>query len=152
MEKIKRDTTKDLFFAVLDLVKENGHYDKAEEIMYYHLPSASESNVREDIELSNYRFDFNAVVQFGSNEGIIIDCFLSGKFTETERKVYNAGKGVSETETMRSIGTFKTLKTDIDSIKIMGELCGALTFYAHQYVNKHIDRYTPTRDLEKETV
>ena len=149
MSKIKRDTTKDLFFATLKLVKENGHYDKAEAIMDYHLLNNSESNVREDIELSNYRFDFNAMAYFGC-EGIFIDCFVSGDYTETERKVYNHNKGITETETQRHIGTFKTLRRDINSFKIMGELCGALIYYAHQYVDKNIGRYTPAREFEQE--
>jgi hypothetical protein len=33
-------------------------------------------------------------------------------------------------------------------MKIMGELCGALVYYAHQYVNQNIDRYSPVRELE----
>ena len=151
MEKIKRDTTKDLFFAVLNLVKENGHYDKAAAIMDYHLPSEWETHVREDIELSNYRFDFFATAQFGGSEGIYIDCYLRGEYTETERKFINyARDGALETETVRSIGTFKTLKDDLESFKVMGELCGALMFYAHKYVNANIDRYTPSRELEKQ--
>jgi len=150
MKKIKRDTTKDLFFATLKLVKENGHYEKAAAIMEYVLPSESESHIRESIELSNYCFNFYATAQFGGSEGIYIDCFISGEYTETERKYYNSGRGAVEVETRRSIGTFKTLKTDLEAFKIMGELCGALVFYASQYVNKNIDRYTPIRELERE--
>jgi hypothetical protein len=150
MGKIKRDTTKDLFYATLNRVKENGHYSKAEDIMDYVLPNHFESNVNEDIELSNYRFDFFASVQLGGNEGIYIDCCLSGEYTETPRTRYNAGTGKIEPETRRHIGTFKTLKSNIEAMKIMGELCGALVYYAHQYVNENIDRYTPARELERE--
>jgi hypothetical protein len=63
MNTIKRDTTKDLFLAALRLVQENGHYAKAEEIMDYVLPNKHENNVREDIELTNYRFNFDASAQ-----------------------------------------------------------------------------------------
>ena len=150
MKKIKRDTTKDLFMAVLELVKKNGHYEKAEAIMDYILPNQKEDNIREDIELTNYRFNFNAAVQFGGSEGIYIDCFLDGEYTETELKQYNVGKGIVETEHKRHIGTFKTLKKDINSMKIMGELCGVLIFYADRYVNKNLDRYTPAKELEWE--
>jgi hypothetical protein len=149
-EKIIRDTTRDLFNAVLQLVKANGCFEKAEAILDYHLPNLSESNIREDIELSNYRFDFNATVQFGGSEGIYIDCYLSGEFTEGKRKMYNASTGTTETETRRHIGTFKTLRDDLESMMIMGELCGALVYYAHEYVNKNIDRYTPLTELIKE--
>ena len=151
MRKIKRDTTKDLFLAVLRLVKENGHYDKAAEIMDYVLPNESEDySSKEYIELSNYEFNFEASAQFGGSEGIYIDCSLYGKYTETELQRYNHGKGIVEPETRRSIGTFKTLKTDIASMKIMGELCGALIFYASQYVNKNLDRYTPVQEVERQ--
>lgn len=146
--KIKRDTTKDLFNATLQLVKDNGHYDKAAVIMDYYLPNEHENNIREDIELSSYEFDFNSTAQFGSSEGIYIDCYLSGKYTENEIKVYNHNTGTVETEKRRHIGTFKTLRTDLESMKIMGELCGALVFYASQYVNANIDRYSTTKELE----
>jgi hypothetical protein len=149
MQKVRRDTTRDLFHAVLRLVKENGHYDKAEAIMDYVLPEISGYNTREDIELSNYRFNFYATAQFGGSEGIYINCYLRGEYTETERKCFDASRTLI-TETMRSVGTFKTLKTDIESMKIMGELCGALVFYATQYVNKNISRYAPAKELIKE--
>jgi len=150
MIKVKRDTTRDLFNAVLQLAKDSGCYEKAEAIMDYYLPSSSESNVREDIELSNYRFDFNATAQFGGSEGIYIDCYLYGEFTEDERKVYNHNTGTTERETRRHIGTFKTLNTDLDSMKVMGELCGVLVYFASEYVNKNIGRYTPIQELIKE--
>jgi hypothetical protein len=150
MKNIERDTTKDLFNAVLKLVKENGCYVKAEAIMDYVLPNEHESHVREDVVLSNYEFDFNALAQFGGSEGIYIDVWLSGDFTEDERKIINYNTGQLEREWRRNIGTFKTLKTEIESMMIMGELCGALTYYASQYVNQNIDRYTPARELEKQ--
>ncbi len=153
MDKIKRDRTSDLFLAALRLVKENGHYDKAEAIMDYVLPNKDESyrTSSEDIELTNYRFNFDAVAQFGGSEGIYIDCYVSGEYTETPimKITYGQGGGVI-TETRRSIGTLKTLKDDLEAMKIMGELCGALIFYAHEYVNKNISRYTPARELEHE--
>lgn len=148
MEKIQRDTTKDLFRETLKRVMENGQYDKAAAIVDYFLPNEHENNVREDIELSNYMFDFKATAQFGGSEGIYIDCYLVGEYTEDKRTRYNSETGQIEPETRRHIGTFKTLKDDLESMKIMGELCGALTFYAHEYVNKHLDRYTPAREIE----
>jgi hypothetical protein len=122
VKRIIRDTTKDLFLETLKLVKKNGLYDKAEAIMDYVLPNEPESNVREDIELTNYRFDFNASAHFGGSEGIYIDCFLSGEYSETEIKRYNPGNGTVETETMRHIGTFKTLRDDIDAFNIIGRI------------------------------
>jgi len=149
MKKIQRDTTKDLFLAVLKSVKENGHYAEAEKIMDYYLPNYSEYDSREDIELSAYEFDFEAMVKFGSNEGIYISCYIHGKYTEKELMLYNHDKGTMEPETKRHIGTFKTLRDDVESMKIMGELCGALVFYAHKYVNENLDRYTPAYEVER---
>jgi hypothetical protein len=148
MQKIKRDTTKDLFLAVLELVRKNGHYDKAEAIMDYYLPSNSEYYKDDELELSDYEFNFDASAQFGSSEGIYINCSLNGKYTENELKRYNHSRGEVEPETRRSVGTFKTLKDDLEAMKIMGELCGAMIYYAHQYINQNIDRYTPVRELE----
>ena len=148
MIKVKRDTTRDLFNAVLQLVKDNGCYEKAEAIMDYVLPSISTYDLRKDIELSNYEFDFYAATQFGGNEGIYIDCWIYGEYSEKEIKFHNRTKGTVDKETRRSIGTFKTLRTDLEAMQIMGELCGSLVFYASQYVNEHIDRYSPIKELE----
>lgn len=130
---IKRDTTVDLFNETLRLVKENGHYDKAASIMDYVSPDEYKS-----IEITNYRFDFQALVNWGSSEGIYIDCYLWGEYTESEN---------NKPEKRYHVATLKTLNDDINSFKIMGELCGALTFYAHIYVNKNIDRYTPLKEI-----
>jgi hypothetical protein len=150
MKKIKRDTTKDLFMETLKLVKENGHYDKAATIMDYVLPDEAEDLAREDVELTDYRFNFYASVQFGGNEGIYIDCYIAGEYSETEIKFINYGRGTVEKETKRHVATLKTLREDLESMMIMGELCGALIFYADQYVNKNIKRYTPTRELKQD--
>lgn len=133
MEKVKRDTTRDLFNIVLQLVKDNGCYEKAGAIMDYCSPYSTV------LELSNYRFNFDASVLFGSSEGIYINCYLFGEFTEDK-----------QTETRQLIGVFKTLRDDLDSMKIMGELCGALVYYAREYVNINIDRYTPFSELIQE--
>ena len=147
MEPIKRDTTETLFREVLNLVKAGGHYDKAEAILDYVLPNENESS-SSSIELSDYRFDFLAQVNFGSSEGIYVDCYLCGKFTEEPQYVMN-GDGNFVVETTRNIGTFKTLHEDLEAMKIMGELCGALTFFASQYINANIHRYTPTEERRK---
>jgi hypothetical protein len=146
--KIKRDTTRDLFNAVLQLVKDNGCYDKAEAIMDYVLPEVSEYRKNEYIELSAYEFDFYASAQFGGNEGIYISCWLKGKYTENELKRFNQSTRQLETETIRNVGTFKTLRTDLEAMQIMGELCGSLVYYASKYVNANLDRYTPVKELK----
>lgn len=124
MSNIKRDTNIDLFKNVIEMVKSNGHFEKAAAILDYSLPS---SRIR---ELTNYQFDFRALVNWGSSEGIYMDCYIEGNFDSSDdRKLH--------------VGTFKTLLTSIEAFQIMGELAGALTFYEYQYVNKNLARYEP---------
>jgi hypothetical protein len=113
---------------VLNLVQQNGYYDEAVKIMDYYLPE------KDKTEFTNYRFDFLAVVNPGGSEGIYIDCYLRGEFDQS-------GKRTCE------IGTFKTLGENMNAFRIMGALSGALTFYASQYVNANIERYTPDAEL-----
>ena len=130
---MERQTNNDLMRNVYQMVRENGHYDKANDIMDYFLPEDY------DIKpLTDYRFDFWANVGFGGSESIYVDCYIRGCFNEnTPNKV----------ETLKC-GTFKTLREDISAMKIMGELCGALTYYATKYVNDNLDVFTPDRELK----
>lgn len=132
MGKIKRDTNEDLMNNVLELVKQNHCYDKAEKIMDYFLPESYKT-----MELSDYQFDFEARVQFGESEGIYIDCYLKGHFDENEP---------SDRTQILSCGTFKTLGASLENMRIMGELAGSLVYFAKEYVNKNLDRYTPRKE------
>lgn len=153
VELMKRDTTDTLFNATLQLVKDNGHYDKAAAIMDYVLPNGHEDYTRKAIALTNYEFDFVATANFGGSEGIYIDCYIDGEYTEEPIMKVNYNENITQgliKETARSIGTFKTLRRDLEAMQIMGELCGSLTYYASEYINKNIERYTPTKELIKE--
>lgn len=136
MEKIKRDTNTELMNKVLELVKNNGCYEKAGAIMDYFL--AENYSVQ---ELSNYEFDFVAKVNFGGSEGIYIDCYIEGQYDE---------KNTFDKIQRLRCGTFKTLDESLDAMKIMGELTGSLTYFAHKYINQEIDRYTPTSQKKAE--
>lgn len=127
MNKIKRDTTTDLFRNVLAKVKENGDYANAEKIIDYALPASTETI------LSNYRFDFIAAVQRGGSEGIFVDCYLEGEFDDSKK-------------TRCSVGCIKTLGENLEASKIMGELAGILSYYSYNYVKENIDRYEPEKD------
>lgn len=127
--KIKRDTNADMMNATHALVVENGCYEKAGAIMDYFLPAHFDLQ-----ELTDYEFDFVAVVNFGGSEGIYIDCYISGEFD-------NTGKSKR-----LSCGTYKTLSDDLEAMQIMGELAGSLTYYNNKYVNKELDRYTPDKE------
>lgn len=126
-QKINRDTNVDLMQVALELVKKNGCYSKAEEILEYFSPERWTV-----VELSDYQFDFLCKVSFGSCEGIYLDCYIDGIFTD----------GQTETKKL-PCGTFKTLSTDLEAMKIFGELGGALSYFATQHINKNISRYSP---------
>ena len=135
--EVLRDTGGSLFSTAVRMAKENGQFDRAGAILDYMLPCEHETGIREKTILTNYAFNFEAVVCYGGSEGIYIDCFLRGKFDESGRSVLH-------------VGTLKTLRRDLEALQIMGELCGTLTYYAGRYVNQNLRRYTPDRQLEAE--
>lgn len=137
-EDVLRDTSGELFCAVVQLAKENGDFSSAEAILDYILPSKEKSGVGEGIELSSYEFDFVPMINFGGSEGIYVDCYLKGRFDESNRSSLR-------------VGTLKTLENSLQASKIMGELCGALMYHASRYVNQNLHRYTPERELLAET-
>jgi hypothetical protein len=137
---VRRDTTRNLFLNVFQLVQENGHYEAAKPIMDYVLPNRKEPDGSTPQPISNYRFNFRAMAYFGGSEGIYIDCFLEGSIDEK----------TNSDDKRWHIGTFKTLREDLTAMKIMGELAGAMTFYADRYISKNMDRYTPTAELNHE--
>jgi len=121
-----RDTPGMLFQNALWLVKEHGHYAEAEPIIDYTLADHDER------KLTNYGFDFRAVVSPGSSEGIYIDCYLEGRFDQSASTCCHAG-------------TIKTLREDVDAYRIMGALAGYLTVYAGKYVNGNLERFEPDK-------
>ena len=125
-----RDTPGMLFQNALWLVKEHGHYAEAEPIIDYTLADHDER------KLTNYGFDFRAVVSPGSSEGIYIDCYLEGRFDQSASTCCHAG-------------TIKTLREDVDAYRIMGALAGYLTIYARKYVNANLDRYEPDKKTQE---
>lgn len=133
--EVLRDTGGSLFCTAIHMARENGDFGKAEAILDYILPCAHETGQKEQVELTAYEFDFEAHLNWGGSEGIYIDCYLTGKFDESGRFVL-------------PIGTIKTLKRDLEAAKIMGELCGVLTYYASHYVNQNLLRYTPEKELK----
>lgn len=128
---IKRDTPGILFQNTLRLVKEHGHYAEAEPIIDYTLAD------RDERKLTDYGFDFRAVVSPGGSEGIYIDCYLEGRFDQSASTRCHAG-------------TIKTLREDVDAYRIMGALAGYLTVYARNYVNANLERFEPDKKPQEE--
>ena len=110
--------------------------DRAGAILDYYLPCEHEAGIREKVELTAYGFDFVPILSYGS-EGIYIDCYLHGVFNESGRFSLH-------------VGTLKTLNRNLETGKIMGELCGVLMHHAFEYVNQNLRRYTPQNELEAE--
>ena len=124
---VKRDTNTDLMKGVFKLVKENGWYDEAEGIMDYFLPESYCVKT-----LTNYEFDFKAIVEYGGSEGIYLRCYLEGSFD---------GNNLDDNMATIPCGTFKTLGDSLRHARIMGELAGALTYYSRQYLGQNFARY-----------
>ena len=134
--EVFRDTGGGLFSNVIRVAKVSGDFDRAGAILDYYLPCEHESGIREGVELTAYEFDFVPILNYGS-EGIYIDCYLMGKFDESGRCSLH-------------VGTLKTLTRDLESAKVMGELCGTLMHHAGEYVNQNLHRYAPQKELEAE--
>jgi len=121
--RLRRDTNTILFNEVVALAKANGDFDKVSPIL-----DCEHAETYKVKELKDCEFDFVAKVVWGSNEGIYIHCYLEGTFDNSGDKRLN-------------VGTLKTLSTSLQDFQVMGELAGALTYHARQYVDKNIDRY-----------
>lgn len=104
---MKKTTNIELFKELISFTKKNNYFKKVEEILDYVLPTFMEETLTLD---DIYDFSFNAKIDWGSNEGIYITCYL-----ETENKRIH-------------MGTVKTLLTSIEGFKIMGEFAGILTY------------------------
>ncbi len=131
LPRIRRYTNKELMELVVEKARQTGDYAKAEAILDYFLPE-NFSIVR----LTNYEFDFHAIADFGGSEGIYLDCWLSGSFDDTE-------------ETRCKMGTFKTLRDDLDGMKIMAELGGILNYHLSRFVNENINSFSPDKQLKQ---
>lgn len=123
-----------LFEAVIHRAKLAGDFDSAEPILDYCQPCTAVRKGEPKMKLDTSKFDFLPCLTFGSDGKLYLNCYLT-RFN---------GIGYYSVR----IGTLRTLNTDMDTCKIMGELCGALTFHAHQHLDEqhhcHITSLTTT--------
>lgn len=134
----KRDCKSELFRAILERARADGGLTEIESILDYYLPNDGESlSSEKDGPLTNYEFNFVPIISFGSSEGIYVALYLDGDCD---------GSGFKQTK----IGAFKTLRTDLDACRLMGQLCGVLMYHGSAYVNENLHRYTPKPQLEAE--
>ena len=113
-----------LFSAIISRVKQSGDFSNVEPILDFCRPCVHETDIEHKMILNPDEYEFTPIITFGTNEGIYLNCFLVWKFNE---------HGFHSV----CIGSMKTLHTDRNACRIMGELCGALIYHAQQYVAGH---------------
>jgi len=101
----------------------------------------------DDTEISSYDFDLCTNLRFGSNEGIYLEITMQGKWNENQNKESSTGKSPAY-PTIKSIGLYKTLSDDIEAMKNMGALGGAIIYHGYEYINQNLDIFTPKKELE----
>lgn len=128
-ENIKRDSAIDLFNGILKTARNAGALQELDRIIDY--DSACEFEEKNKRPISNYEFATEFRVDYGGSEGIYIDAWLDGYLDESGHPQ------------RLHFGTIKTLERDLAAMKIMGEACGILQYYASAYLNKNLSRYEP---------
>lgn len=124
----ERLTAGQLFDNIVQFARNNGDLENVDRINEYYSGCIYEEKI------TNYNFDFKQVVNFGGNEGIYVDCYLKGDFGVKNKKEIN-------------IGIVKTLDTDLEACKIMGELCGILMYHEECYINKNFFLFLPNEEF-----
>ena len=126
---VKRDTYVDFFNGMMKTAREAGSLADFDKIADYAMCDSYDEAAKKPI--SSYEFSTRFVVNYGGSEGIYIDGFLVGTLDES-------GKGQH-----RHFCTLKTLERNFEAMKIMGETCGILHYYATEYLNRNWARYEP---------
>lgn len=131
-QEIIRETSAELFENTLRLARTSGEFSDIDAILDYALSDAYQARL-----LTMYEFDTLFTPNYGGSEGIYIDAWIRGCFDE---------RNPQQSESL-SIGTLKTLRDDLEAMKLMGQACGILTHFAYQYVNNNLERFTPEKQL-----
>lgn len=124
-----RYTPTTLMRAIHDQLVADGCYGEAGPIMDYFLPSSN----FERRQFTNYEFDTIAYPCFGSSEGIYLSVVAQGHMDAAGQM------------DRWKIGTYKTLRTDLEAMQIMGKLAGSIVYHAYQFVNAHLDDFEPDK-------
>lgn len=135
--QVLRLSPKELFRAAVQRARDAGDMARMEPILEYVLPDDQEPGPSErETMVTEYQFDFLPMLDFGC-EGIYLNCFLRAKFDDSSSYMVDAG-------------TIKTLRTDLDACKLMGELAGVLLHHASEYVGQNLHLFTTDRELKIE--
>jgi hypothetical protein len=130
--KIHRHTNTELFNKIYETARETGELARLLEIEDYHLPETFHVS-----KLTDYNFQVYFIVNYGGSEGIYIDAHIAGFFDESKKRK------------RLKLGTIKTLKIDLNAMKIMGEACGILTHFAKEYIDANLDYFSPENELRR---
>ena len=125
----KRETGISIFDGIFKMAKDAGALKQMEAIMDYQ--TADHFNEEAKIPITNHLFNVRFEVDFGCSEGIYIDAYIVGEIDEADgdRRIH--------------IGLIKTLENDLNAMRIMGEACGVLQFYAREYLAQKLDNLLP---------
>ena len=125
----KRETGISIFDGIFQMAKDAGALKQMEAIMDYQ--TADHFNNEAKLPITNHLFNVRFEVDFGCSEGIYIDAYIVGEIDEADgdRRIH--------------IGLIKTLENNLNAMRIMGEACGVLQFYAREYLAQKLDNLLP---------
>ena len=119
----KPKTTSELFEKICEILKQKNIMP---DILDYAL---SDSRSK---EIKKYEFDFKLFLDYGSNEGIYLDCCIKGDI------------GIDGEDKWYALGTFKTLREDSEAMYIMAKLYADFIMEGSRYVNGNLDDFNWT--------
>lgn len=133
---VARESRESLMKGIHQMVVDGGHYAKAEAILDYFLPETHDSP--ETITCDD--FAFVTKVGFGGSKGIYLDCYAEGRIqTDGEKGRWH-------------LGTYKTLETSLEAMQTLGELGGALTYFADKYLWEYSDHFLSDQELRAKAI
>lgn len=119
--KMKRPmTTAELFHTICEILTEKGMMP---EILDYAMAE------RFAMAVTTYAFSFHNHLDYGGNEGIYLDIWIEAPKEKKGKFKYR-------------LGTFKTLDTGREAMRIMGCLLADFIAEGTAYVNEHLDDFT----------
>ena len=129
--KAARRTTADYFNETIQAARAAGLLAALDAILDYAEPE------RDAQPISDFQFETLFQLRFGGSEGMYIDASIRGVWQD------------GGTAGQRGIGTIKTLREDMAAMLIMGQVVGALTWCARDYIDSNIDDFAPTAMLAR---
>lgn len=132
MEKRNYYTLQELMDETMKLVKDDPEYPKA--LVRCPLDYQSVSSSVKDERITLCEFNVLGFTEYGGSEGIYGTICFSGDWSPGCR-----------IKSFGSIGltayTLKTLSDDKDAFRAMGMLVNLISYYAHELMNRNLDRF-----------